>query len=196
MKKFFYIVFAVVLLSACDTETGDQAEVAGDQAEVAGDPAEVAGDPAEVAGDPAGVAGKDQLSKEALNKKLFEGVLSGDFNAVKEALEQGAEVNAAQASFTPLHQAALRGHKEIVRLLLAQAGIDINATNNSGATALMFAASGGDKEIVELLLVQGGIDITRKNENGQTAYDYAVAADNEEIKQLLRPNVPNALETP
>jgi len=41
---------------------------------------------------------------------------------------------------TPLHEAALRGHKEVVVLLLSQ-GADPKATNPRGHTPLDFARS-------------------------------------------------------
>ena len=57
--------------------------------------------------------------------------------------------------WTPLHRAALRGHKEIVELLLAK-GAKVNGPAMSGKTALDYASRAGHKETVDLLRRHGG----------------------------------------
>jgi ankyrin repeat protein len=51
---------------------------------------------------------------------------------------------------TPLHNAALRGYKEVVEVLVAH-GADVNAKNSRGRTPLDEAARRGHKDIVRLL---------------------------------------------
>jgi ankyrin repeat protein len=72
-------------------------------------------------------------------------------------LEAGADVNARhEYGFTALYLASLKGNKDLVKLLLAQPGIKLDATNqDEGATALMAAAEAGQAEIVEMLLAAG-----------------------------------------
>lgn len=53
---------------------------------------------------------------------------------------------------TPLHLAALSGHKELAEILLAH-GADVNARNNSGKTPLQFAKH--RKDMAELLRQHG-----------------------------------------
>ena len=72
------------------------------------------------------------------------------------------------------------GHTEIVKIIVKQEGIDINAKNNSYFnnlifqnniwnffklfwTALMWASFNGHIEIVKILVEQEGIDINAKN---------------------------------
>ena len=56
-------------------------------------------------------------------------------------LANKAEVNAKDnGSLTPLHCAALEGHKDVVELLLANKA-EVNAKDNNGATPLHY---GGD----------------------------------------------------
>ena len=60
-------------------------------------------------------------------------------------------------------------------------GIDVNAKNKNGWTALMSAAYANSKESVAQLL-QFDIDVNAKNKTGETALDLA---KNEEIKELI-----------
>ena len=53
---------------------------------------------------------------------------------------------------TPLHAAALNGHKEIAELLIEK-GADLNAKNVVGMTPLHYATT---KEIADLLRKHGG----------------------------------------
>ena len=56
---------------------------------------------------------------------------------------------------TPLHDAALWGHKEIAELLLAN-GADVNAKDDDGDTPLDVAILRNDKETADLLRKHGG----------------------------------------
>mgnify|MGYP000480537135 FL=1 len=73
--------------------------------------------------------------------------------------------------WTPLHYAAIRGHKEIAELLIAK-GADVNAKNSVGQTPLQFAAGYGHKEIAELL-IDNGADVNVKDDDGETPLDFA-----------------------
>ncbi len=55
---------------------------------------------------------------------------------------------------------------------LIQAGADINAANNEGATPLMIHAR-YDKSPMFIQLLEAGADINRRDNNGKTAADYA-----------------------
>jgi hypothetical protein len=69
--------------------------------------------------------------------------------------------------WTALLFAAVRGHDEIVRLLI-EAGADVDAQNLDGATPLMAAAVSGERGIVEML-VAAGADLRLRNAAGATA---------------------------
>ena len=86
--------------------------------------------------------------------ELLQAVLTGDVDFVKAALENHPEfLNTAYAQNgnTPLHVAALNGYTEIVRLLLAQPGIDKTLKNNDGKTAQDLALEKGFAEIAQML---------------------------------------------
>jgi hypothetical protein len=68
----------------------------------------------------------------------------------------------------------------LIRLLINQ-GIDVNAVNKAGQTALMLAAENGNDESVKALL-EAGADVNRKDREGKTAWD---SADNDDIRSML-----------
>jgi ankyrin repeat protein len=89
----------------------------------------------------------------SLPPDIFEAVKGGDVEATRKLLEQDpALLNKPDAAFgaTPLHWAALRGHEEIVRLLVAS-GADINARNRDGEAPRQVAERGKRAAVVALL---------------------------------------------
>jgi cytohesin len=87
-------------------------------------------------------------------------------------LDAGINVNAkVKNGGTPLHYAALRGHKETVELLIAE-GADVSAKTDDGFTSLHVAARHGRTEIGELLITKGA-DVNAKDEDGGTPRDEA-----------------------
>lgn len=56
------------------------------------------------------------------------------------------------AGATPLLAAADQGHVEVVRMLLAVPGIQVNYANGRGDTALMLAASSGHADVARTLV--------------------------------------------
>ena len=85
---------------------------------------------------------------------LLGAIISTDIDLVHTALSEHPEhLNTAYAQNgnTPLHVAALNGKTEIVKLLLAQPGIDKTLTNKEGKTARDLAQERNFHEIAELL---------------------------------------------
>ena len=70
---------------------------------------------------------------------LIQAAKDGNIKATKQAIADGADVNAEDPfkglRRTPLHRAAYYGHKEIVVLLIAK-GADVNVKNDVGYTPL------------------------------------------------------------
>jgi len=140
--------------------------------------------------------------------------LDGNIVAIKQHLAAGTDVNAKKDGFTPLHNAALKGHKEVAELLIAK-GADVSAKNNRGFTPLhkartkeiaaMLIANGasvnvkikgggtplhyvafkGHKEVAELLIAKGA-DVSAKTDGGLTPLDIAIQRDQTETADLLR----------
>ena len=89
-------------------------------------------------------------------RDIFAASFEGDTEAVKSAVESGADVNAKDKDGkTALMYASERGFEDIVRYLLNQKGIDINARDSGGKTALIYATEKGRAEIVKLLKTAG-----------------------------------------
>ena len=94
------------------------------------------------------------VSTSTLVTPLLNAIIAKDLDTIRTTLtEYPEQLNTAYAQNgnTPLHVAALNGYTEIVRLLLAQPGIDKTLKNNDGKTALDLAQEKGLTEIAELL---------------------------------------------
>jgi ankyrin repeat protein len=96
---------------------------------------------------------------------------AGNIESVKQALNDGADVNAKPWGSTPLYEAALLGHMAIAELLIAE-GADVNAKNR-GRTPLHNAAMIGHKEIVELLIAKGADLNAKTDESEEDLFDKA-----------------------
>ena len=86
-------------------------------------------------------------------------------------------------------QAAKNGNYEIVKSLMFE-GVDVNAKDSDGWTALMYAAQQGHVEIVNLLLKKGA-DISLKNNDGNTADELAYDHKFEQalLSQFINPDL-------
>ena len=85
-------------------------------------------------------------------KDILEAAESGNIEAVKQHLADGADVNAKDENGgTPLLYAALTGRKEIAELLIAK-GTNVNAQLNDGKTPLDVASG----KTADLLRKHGG----------------------------------------
>ena len=119
-------------------------------------------------------------------KDILEAGESGNIEAIKQHLADGADVNAKnKAGQTPLHEAAGRGHNKEVAALLITAGADVNARDANGMTPLHYTALGGHKEIAELLIAKGA-NMNTKNDFGKTPLDSAIQLKLTETVDLLR----------
>lgn len=85
--------------------------------------------------------------------------------------------------WTPLHYAATSGELEIMALLLEEHAF-IDAQSPNKTTPLMMAAHYGTPEAVKLLL-QEGADPTMRNELGMTAVDFALRGNRKDSAELI-----------
>ena len=160
-------------------------------------------------GDPAG--GTASLPRPTIS--LHQAAGTGNLEEVKSNLRWGADVNAPDDDLrmTPLHWAAIKGHTEVVALLLAKGAdakardklkftplhgaankevallllakkVDVNAVATGGMTPLHMATS---KEVMALLL-ENGADINAKSWDGATPLRWAERDGKTEIAEFLR----------
>ena len=93
-----------------------------------------------------------KLEHPQANRALIEATATGNVEAIKKAIADGADVNVkAVGGGTLLFIAAHEGHKEVAELLIAE-GADVNETNGSGETPLDWAKG----ETAALLRKHGG----------------------------------------
>lgn len=119
---------------------------------------------------------------------MTDAVRFGDKKAVKYYIKHGElSLNQKDESGQPLIKLAiinarLDSKKSIVMLnYLIEKGVDVNAKNNNGYTALMDATFIGNTEIMKIL-IKSGADVNAKNNNGATAL---MLAQNKETATIL-----------
>ena len=83
---------------------------------------------------------------------MHEAAVRGEAEIGRLLIERGADVNARGGSYdaTPLHAAAVCGHRELVDILLG-ANADRRAMDGLGATAEEWAESFGHSELAAYL---------------------------------------------
>lgn len=95
----------------------------------------------------------------SINEKIIQAVFDGDKAKLNEILNttNDVDLNAITNLFgTPLmHIAAAAGHTEMVLALIEQ-GLDVNAENTEGATALDFAYNANNAYVARQLINHGG----------------------------------------
>ncbi len=101
-------------------------------------------------------------------------------------LDAGADANQPDpAGVPPLHEAALQGHADVIRVLVAH-GAKLDQTEpETGSTPLYGAASMGRLEVVRVLLDLGA-DRTRRSNSGRTPREAAASSGFSEIVEILR----------
>jgi ankyrin repeat protein len=108
--------------------------------------------------------------------------------AVRLLLAHGAEPALASANdmhVQPLHAAVAGRSREIVELLLDR-GVDVNARQQAGYTALMGAAAAGREDLIDLLIGHGA-DPALVSEDGLTAAEVARRHGHDGIAAKLAP---------
>jgi ankyrin repeat protein len=112
-----------------------------------------------------------QLRQEIPDLDLRIAIRDGDVARVTELLEAGIEINFSDPFLgeTPLIHAVTLNHKNVIDIvvLLIDYGVDIEAVDITGRTALSHASQHGKDDIVELLLARGA-DPNNADEDGVT----------------------------
>jgi ankyrin repeat protein len=120
-------------------------------------------------------------SAETAAKELKAAVLRGDSRTALLLLDRGLDANTGFL----LHDAALKGHADIARLLLEH-GAKVGAVNANGSTALHDAALAGQAAVVDVLIANGASVDARETDSGATPLHHAASWGRlEAVKALL-----------
>jgi ankyrin repeat protein len=117
---------------------------------------------------------------------IFQAASEGDSATIKAYLTGNSDLALIKdpAGETPLHFAALKGHKDAAALLLSY-GANVNAKDNYGETPLHAAAAAGFKNVAELLLANKA-DVNARDSDGDTPLHAAAAGGYQDVMELLR----------
>ena len=121
-------------------------------------------------------------------KSFFNICENGTLKEVRRALANGADVNERGIIRKTILMEAVRDNNEpLVSLLLQQPGIQVNAEDHRGWTALHYAAFYNNREkgrkVIKLLLNFPGIDTEITNDDGETPLMLANENEWKKIKQ-------------
>ncbi len=124
-------------------------------------------------------------SSLALAGEIQDAAQVGDLGKVKALLkaDPALAVSKDQDGLTPLHWAALQGHKDVAELLLTNKA-DINARDKLGTTPLHAATIAGQKDVAELLLANHA-DVNARDNDRRTPLHYAAANCQTAVAKLL-----------
>ena len=118
---------------------------------------------------------------------LWESCCLGKLQMARELLLAGADPNTkvGRDNWTCLMRAIRGNHEEVVDLLLAQPGLDVNAKNNSNRTALHYACDKGNIAILSKLLAVPGILLNERDNKGTTPITWAIICRKPEAVRLM-----------
>ena len=117
---------------------------------------------------------------------LWESCCLGKLQMARELLLAGADPNTkvGRDNWTCLMRAIRGNHEEVVDLLLAQPGIDVNAKDNN-RTALHYACHTGNIAILSKLLAVPGILLNERDNKGTTPITWAIICRKPEAVRLM-----------
>ena len=78
-----------------------------------------------------------------------------------------------------------RGHAEVVSMLLAKQGVDVNQADDDGCTPLYIASQEGHAEVVSMLLAKQGVNVNQATEDGCTPLFIASQKGHAEVVSML-----------
>lgn len=110
------------------------------------------------------------------NNSILQAAMDGDLDRIKELIAYGINPKGVNSrDDTALRFAAEYDHMDIVQFLIETVGIDVNASNVDGITALIMAALNNNKEMITYLMQMGA----NPNQTATATVDRTI--DGEEI---------------
>ncbi|XP_063913028.1 uncharacterized protein LOC135129711 [Zophobas morio] len=139
-----------------------------------------------------------EKSKDVIDQNKSKGTVvkfpcrSTEFEMSELVLDRGISISIVDKNKYGLHSALeLRGNNQNIIKLLTQKGIDINAQNQNGTTALQLACAKHSHEITEMLLDSGAsVNIVDKDNKNALHYGLESWEDNRDIiKSLIKKGI-------
>ncbi len=130
-------------------------------------------------------------SSPAFCDEIHKAAGDGDLDRVKALVKNRPDLvfskdTAHDTGWTPLHWAALKGHKDVAEFLLAN-NAEVDGRDKYGHTPLHSAANGGSKEVAVLLLAHGA-DVNAKADDGETPLHMAAFFGYKDVVEVLLSN--------
>ncbi|MBB3045911.1 ankyrin repeat protein [Litorivivens lipolytica] len=108
---------------------------------------------------------------------LFYAVQYNRLAALKVLLAAGADASIGSAKgYTPVYQAAFKGHDEAFDYLLAS-GVDVNTVNGANGWTPLHAASDKGQIDIARKLIAAGADVNKRSKEGYTAIYFAAKSE-------------------
>lgn len=112
------------------------------------------------------------------DKALLDAARNGRLSRVMDCLDEGANIEAKNTrGYTPLHQAAWKGHIDVVQYLVLQKGARLDSTDNWKQTPLVISVRDYKHDVMRFLIDQGA-DVSAKTKRGKTALLRAIEYGN------------------
>jgi len=127
-----------------------------------------------------------QREEVELGEAIFEASRNGEANEVKTLLQRGcgSVKYRDQYGLTALHAAAFKGHKDVMRVLVELAGLDLEGEDEEGHVPFHMAVQSGDVGTVQVLL-EKGVNLNVVNKRGATPLYMARIWGHHDICELL-----------
>ena len=125
-----------------------------------------------------------------MEKDSIDAAKSGCVEEVRALLRANPDLDVTRKDlnyycWTALHSASRGGHAEVVKLLLAQAAINVNELTTFGSTPFSFACSHGKVSVVRVLLKDPRVNVTLIEEDECTPLWWAAYHGHFEVVEWL-----------
>lgn len=124
-----------------------------------------------------------EMTNENGYSPLVLSVYHGNIEVAQFLIDHIDNINEVSSYGTPLMAATVKGHSNLVKLLL-ESDADPNLTDAQGTSPLIYAAVFKLNDIAQLL-IEYDADINHKDQKGYTPLDYASLTNNKELLTLL-----------
>lgn len=118
---------------------------------------------------------------------LHEAVINGSLSGVRTLVEAGSNINMVDfMGRSPLQIAVSKGFLKITQFLLSREGINVNARDRNGYTAMHFVANGSGSRRIIRALIGAGADLNAIDFAGRTPLHIATISNKPKtVKHLL-----------